>query len=242
MKTACFIPIKEHSERVRGKNFRMLCGRRLYEYILEHARKANCFDDIYVDTNSAEISGYAANQGFSVIERLEALAANEANGNDLLVYHRSIKPDYDFYFQLFATAPFLQSASIAACAEGLLSSNEYDSCFTATKNNAFYWFNDLPVNFRPEILPRSQDMTPVIEETTGMYGITAESLDRYRCRTGRKPYIHAVSKFEAVDINTEDDLRLAEYIGSVYWKMNGGGYESIVKFSSSASAVLREAA
>lgn len=55
-----------------------------------------------------------------------------------------------------------------------------------------------------------------------MYGIAADSLDKYRCRIGKNPYIHFVSKFEAVDINTEQDLKIAEYIGNVYWKINGG--------------------
>lgn len=40
-------------------------------------------------------------------------------------------------------------------------------------------------------------MAPIIEETTGLYGITCGSLARYRCRIGRRPYIHLVSKFEA---------------------------------------------
>ena len=60
-------------------------------------------------------------------------------------------------------------------------------------------------------------MEPVIEETTGMYGIAAESLDKYRCRIGRSPFVQLVNKFEAVDINTEDDLKLAEYVGKTYW-------------------------
>lgn len=217
MRTACFIPIKENSERVPGKNFRVLNGKKLYEYILEHVLEANCFDDVFVDTNSKEISDYAIEHGIKIIERLEHLAQNTANGNDLLVYHRSIKPDYDFYFQLFATAPYLQPKSIVQCANGLIGSDRYDSCFTALKNNSFYWFCNVPVNYRPGILPRSQDMDPVIEETTGMYGISADSLDKYRCRIGRNPYVQLVNKFEAVDINTEEDLKLAEYVGKIYW-------------------------
>ena len=55
MKTACFIPIKKNSERVPGKNFRVLNGRKLYEYISEHVKQANVFDDVYIDTNSEEI-------------------------------------------------------------------------------------------------------------------------------------------------------------------------------------------
>lgn len=217
MRTACFIPVKANSERVPGKNFRILNGKKLYEYICEHAKAASAFDDIYIDTNSTEIMAYAKAQGFLTIERKPELARSTANGNDLLVWQCEQYPQYDYYFQLFATAPYLQPASIRACCDILLSSEEYDSCFTATENHGFYWLAGSPVNYRPGILPRSQDMRPIIEETTGLYGISRESLLRYRCRIGRRPYIYIVNKFEAIDINTEDDLvlaqALAEYCG-----------------------------
>jgi N-acylneuraminate cytidylyltransferase len=50
-----------------------------------------------------------------------------------------------------------------------------------------------------------------------LYGMTHDALFKYRCRIGRNPYIHIVNKFEAVDINTEEDLKFAEYIGKSYW-------------------------
>ena len=59
MKTACFIPIKANSERVPGKNLRILNGKRLYCYICEHVKEADVFDDVYIDTNSREIAEYA---------------------------------------------------------------------------------------------------------------------------------------------------------------------------------------
>lgn len=215
MKTACFIPIKANSERVPGKNLRILNGKKLYEYICEHVKSADVFDDIFVDTNSEEVALYATSMGYKVIERKPDLAKNTANGNDLLVHHFEMFPDYDYYFQLFATAPYMQPSTIKACYNQLISSNEFDSCFTALENHSFYWLAGTPVNYRPEILPRSQDMLPVIEETTGLYGISKDSLRKYRCRIGRKPYMHFVSKFEAVDINTEEDFKVAEYIGKM---------------------------
>lgn len=221
MKTACFIPIKANSERVPGKNFRVLNGRKLYEYIIEHVIEAECFDDIYIDTNSDEIKAYAEARNLHVIERKPELAQNTANGNDLLVYHFEQYRQYDYYFQLFATAPFLQPKSIRACFDRLVNAAEYDSCFTAVANHSFYWLNGNPINYRPCILPRSQDMMPMIEETTGLYGMTREALNKYRCRIGARPYIHLVSKYEAVDINTEEDLQIAECIGKIVW---GGGY------------------
>ena len=213
MKTACFIPIKANSERVPGKNLRVLNGKKLYQYICEHVKEA----DVYIDTNSAEVAEYEETMGFHVIERKPELAMNTANGNDLLVYHFDNFSGYDYYFQLFATAPYMQAETIRACYNHLIYSEDFDSCFTALENHSFYWFAGNPINYRPGILPRSQDMMPVVEETTGLYGISAESLARYRCRIGRKPYIHFVSKFEAVDINTEEDLKVAEYVGKVIY-------------------------
>jgi len=148
---------------------------------------------------------------------LESLAANTANGNDLLVYHNIIYPDFDYYFQLFATAPFLQPKTIKNCVTKLTEGEEYDSCFTAVKHNSFFWLNKHPVNYQPYILPRSQDLEPLIEETTGLYGITKKSLEKYRCRIGRNPYVYFVDKFEAVDINNEMDFKIAEIIGKEYW-------------------------
>ncbi len=227
MKIACFIPIKANSERVKGKNFRLLNGKKLYEYIIEHSIGSDVFDDIYIDTNSDEISEYAEKNNCLVINRKAELAQNTANGNDLLQYHFEQYPNYDYYFQLFATAPYLQPESIRDCVNTLTSSAIYDSCFTAIRHQGFFWLNNTSINYRPCILPRSQDMLPMVEETTGLYGITRAALAKYRCRIGAIPYIHFVNKFEAVDINTEEDLKLAEYIGRKYWKYNGGGVHNL---------------
>ena len=219
MKIACFIPIKANSERVPGKNFRILNGKKLYEYICEHVKETNVFDEVYIDTNSTEIAEYAVGMGYKVIERKEELARNTANGNDLLIYHYNLHPEFDYYFQLFATAPYLQPQTIITCVNTLTSSSVYDSVFTATENHGFYWLNDTPINYRPGILPRSQDMAAVVEESTGLYGICHDSLEKYHCRIGGKPCIHIVDKFEAVDINTEDDLKIAEFVGKAIYNL-----------------------
>lgn len=91
MKVACFIPIKKHSERVKGKNFRLLNGKKLYEYIINNVLEASAFDDIFVDTDSDEIKEYISDKEVSFIEREEWLVKNTANGNDLLISHSNKK-------------------------------------------------------------------------------------------------------------------------------------------------------
>lgn len=65
-------------------------------------------------------------------------------------------------------------------------------------------------------------MILAVEGSTGLYGIKKDSLKKYRCRIGGRPYIYPVSKFEVVDINTEEDLKIAEYIGKCFltYKVN----------------------
>ena len=102
MKTAAFIPIKSNSERVKGKNFSKLCGKKLYEHIIHNSLEADCFDSIYVDTDSEEIKEHCKKVGVLIINRDPKLTRNDANGNDMLNYDQQKHPDYDLYFQLFA--------------------------------------------------------------------------------------------------------------------------------------------
>ncbi len=219
MKTACFIPVKANSERVKGKNFKVLCGTPLYQRIINHAIEANCFDDIFVDTDSEEVKQFCKTVGVAVIDRKAELAKNTANGNDLLNYWFELYPNYDYYFQLFATAPFLQPTTINKCFNTLTNGTVNDSILTVLRNNGFYWLNGTPINYRPCVLPRSQDLVPVYEETTGLYGIKNEALKKYHCRIGATPYMFEVDKFEAIDINTETDFKIAEFIGQLYWNL-----------------------
>lgn len=214
MKVACFIPIKSNSERVKGKNFRLLNGKKLYEYIIENSIEADCFDDVYIDTDSDEIKEFALEKGAKVIERKKELTTNIANGNDLLVYHYKLNSSYDYYFQLFATAPFLSGKTIKECVDIVTNSNECDSIFTAIPRKGFFWYGDMTVNYRPGVLPRSQDLKSLYEESTGLYGISNESLKKYNCRIGYKPHIHEIDYIEAVDINNEEDLLWAEWVAN----------------------------
>lgn len=214
MSNACFIPIKKHSRRVPGKNFRELGGKPLYCWLFDAVHEAACFDRVYVDTDApAEVGAAATERGFSLHPRKPELAQDDANGNDLIKSWVRQYPDYDTYFQLFVTAPFLTAETIRACANYIGgTATRYDSVMTVTQERGWYWRQQVPVNFRPGILPRSQDAEMLIKETTGLYGITRAALLKYQCRTGANPMFYPVWNREAVDIDTDEDFRYAEYL------------------------------
>lgn len=211
MKTAAFIPIKSHSERVPGKNFRNWKGRPLYQWIITRALDAGCFADVFVDTDSADVMDFARQHRVSIIHRRRDLAGNGANGNDLIAHHYDLFPEYDAYFQLFATAPELRPETIASCVDTLTLAEhdgEFDSVMTGAWIRGWFWLTDRHPLYRPSILPRSQDWISVWKESTGLYGILREPLKRYRQRIGARPIMYPIDDAEMVDIDTPADMAL----------------------------------
>ena len=95
------------------------------------------------------------------------------------------------------------------CIEAVKSGG-YDSAFCARKLQDFLWKNGEPLNFNGDDLPRTQDLEPIYQETSGIYVFKKEVFEKYRRRIGKKPFIKEVSFKEAVDIDTGDDFDLAQ--------------------------------
>lgn len=201
MSSIAFIPIKSNSKRVENKNFLEYKGKPLFQHLLDKLIQLNAFDKVVVDSDSEYVEKYIEGTKLLYLEREHWLSSDYSNGNDLLWYHYQLFPDYNYYFQLFVTAPNLKPKTITQCVDFLINTNNYDSIFTATEENGWFWFRGQPVNFLPHILPRSQDAKPITKETTGLYGITRNSLKKYKCRVGANPYFYFVGKDESKDID-----------------------------------------
>lgn len=206
MKIVAIIPIKKKSKRVKGKNFKIVGGKPLYRHLLDKLKKTN-FNEIYIDSDSKEIENYCKKKGYNFIKRLSRLAKDDANGNDLLNYHKKVIKA-DIYFQLFITAPLLSVKTINNCINIMKRNKHNDSILTVENIYSWFWFNKKPVNYKPKILPRSQDAQPVLKETTGLYGIKKNALKREKCRIGKNPHFYHVNDEEALDLDTSRDFKI----------------------------------
>ena len=206
MKTVCIVPIKQKSSRVKRKNFKKIDKVPLYKITLQKVK--NCkFDEVYVDTDSQEIKKYCIKNKINVINRIKTLARDSANGNDLLNYH-SLLIKADLYFQIFITSPLLSEKSINQCVTFLKKNKKFDSILTCKKIFSWFWFKEKPINYKPRKLPRSQDALPVVQETTGLYGIRRNALIKNKCRIGKKPYFFEVSNSESLDLDNYEDFKV----------------------------------
>jgi CMP-N-acetylneuraminic acid synthetase len=213
----CIIPIKSFSQRVKNKNFKFIGKKPLFKIIIEKIIKAKCFDEIIIDSDSDVIKKFCSKINIKYIDRHHSLKKVKTNGNDILNYWMKKEPNYDTYFLAHVTSPFVKTISIKQCVKKFLNNSRYNSVFTATKEFSWYWFKNKPINFKKYKLCRSQDLTPVIRDTTFLYGISKKEFIKKKSRIGSKPLIYYLDEIESVDINNEFDFFVSRNINKFYF-------------------------
>ncbi len=207
MKIVSVIPIKLNNERLPHKNTKMLGNKPLIKYILNTLKTIEKIDDVYVYCSSDEICQYL-DSNVKFLKRPKYLDLPTANFTQIFESFMS-EVDADIYVYAHATAPFITKDTINEELNAVIS-GEYDSSFTAEKIQDFLWQNGEPLNFDAKNLPRSQDLSCLYRETSGVYVFTKEVFEKYKRRIGINPKIIEVNKKEMIDINYPEDFQLAE--------------------------------
>lgn len=205
--------MRHSSERVKGKNYRPLGGRPLYHHIIETLSAVDEITEIVIDTDSELITSDAATAfpHVRVLERPEHLRAGEIPMNDVLLNTTGVVAA-DFYLQTHSTNPLLTSQTVRdGIREFLHARPDYDSLFSVTALHTRLWTPDgKPINHDPNVLLRTQDLPPVMEENSCMYLFDRETLVSRGNRIGERPLLKAIPSTEAYDIDDESDWRIVE--------------------------------
>ena len=207
MKTVAIMPIKLMNERCPGKNTKILGSKPLLQYELDSLKKTGLCDSINVFCSSEDIVPFLP-EGVTFVKRPEYLDLPTSNFTQIFTQFMDMV-DADIYVFAHATAPFVTVDTMCRCIEAVRS-KEYDSAFCAVKLQDYLWQDGEPLNFDATNLPRTQDLKPIFQETSGIYVFTKEVFHKYRRRIGKNPYIREVSFKEAVDIDHPEDFTLAE--------------------------------
>ena len=210
-KIVSVIPIKLNNDRLPRKNIKLLNGKPLIYYVQENLLLDSRITERYVFCSSEKIKSYLLPE-FIYLNRPSYLDLPTSNFTQIFEEFMSLI-SADVYVYAHSTAPFIRSETTKECISQVLS-GEYDSAFCAVKIQDFLWSNGKPLNFDASNLPRSQDLSPIYRETSGVYVFKKEVFLKYHRRIGNRPFIKEVSYREAVDINTPEDFKLAELMAS----------------------------
>ena len=106
------------------------------------------------------------------------------------------------------TSPFIKSSSIENALFHVLSGG-YDSAFSAERVQTFAWYQNRPINYLLDDIPRTQDIEPIWIETSAFFIFKKEIFTVHNRRIGFNPYIQEVSGIEAIDIDEKEDYDFA---------------------------------
>jgi CMP-N-acetylneuraminic acid synthetase len=214
-KFVALVPMRHHSQRVPGKNYRPLVGKPLYQHIIETLLAVPEINEVVVDTDSEPVlDGLRRNfPQVRLLPRPEPLCANTIPMNEILLYDTS-QVEADFYLQTHSTNPLLRPETISKAIQTFLSDFPvHDSLFSVTRlQTRLYDQHGHAINHDPTILLQTQDLPPIYEENSCLYIFTRENLSRRRNRLGERPLMFEMDAAEAWDIDEELDFAITDFL------------------------------
>ena len=214
-KLVAFVPMRHHSQRVPGKNYRLLAGKPLFHHIVETLLAVPEIAEILVDTDSEPVMD-GLRQHFPqvmVLPRPEHLRADDVPMNDILI-HDTSQLQADFYLQTHSTNPLLKPQTVSRAIQSLISKYpNYDSLFSVTRlQTRLYDQQGRAINHDPAVLIQTQDLPPIYEENSCLYIFTRDNLIQRHHRIGEKPLMFEIDVEEAWDIDEELDFAITDFL------------------------------
>jgi CMP-N-acetylneuraminic acid synthetase len=214
-KIVALVPMRHHSQRVPGKNYRPLAGKPLYRHIIDSLLACPEVAEIVVNTDSHPvIEGLARDYPqVMILERPEHLRADDIPMNEILAYDTS-RVQADFYLQTHTTNPILHPSTIQAAIDVFLKKYPtYDSLFAVTRLQTRLWDQlGRAINHNPAVLLQTQDLPPVYEENSCIYIFSRDTLLERRNRLGYRPLMFEIDSSEAWDIDDELDFEITDFL------------------------------
>ncbi|MFD2655564.1 cytidylyltransferase domain-containing protein [Gracilibacillus thailandensis] len=220
MKITCFLPCRKGSQRIANKNIRPFSNYQygLLEIKLNQLAKVQEIDEIILSTNDEEIINYASTLDISnliVDVRDDRLCSNQTSTDELIEYAGKIVQEGHILWT-HVTSPFITeevyTKAIAEYAAGLKA--HYDSLMTVSTINGFIWNEGGPVNYdyTNEKWPRTQTISPLYEINSGIFLASTNVYHERKDRIGDRPLFYETSTIESLDIDWEEDWKIAEAI------------------------------
>lgn len=213
------LPMKAHSARVKGKNFRNFAGKPLFRWILDTLLAIPEIQKVVINTDARAIladNGLVDTDRILIRDRKPEICGDFVSMNKVLADDIEAVPS-ETYLMTHTTNPLLSSTSIvrALWAFDRARAAGKDSLFTVNKfQTRFYRGDCSAINHDPNNLIRTQDLEPWYEENSNLYLFTRESFASTNARIGRNPVLFETPRMESADIDDQEGWDLAELIAS----------------------------
>jgi len=215
------LPMKKNSERIPGKNVKLLNGKPLFFYIADKLKETGLFDKLVINTDGARISSLSRKRygnWVEIIERPKSLIGGNISMNWVIAHDISIIGEENDYFQTHSTNPLLTRETISSGAQLYESKNfnlKWDSIFSVNVLQVRLYDKKIkPLNHNINVLGRTQDLEEIYEENSNFYIFSGKSFKKTQQRIGIKPYAYRMDRrsMESLDIDEPSDWKFLEQL------------------------------
>ncbi|MBT4922851.1 MAG: cytidyltransferase [Rickettsiales bacterium] len=213
-KTIAMIPARMGSQRLKKKNLcEILPGITLIEYVINKCLAAECFDEVWINSENEEFSKFADNKNIFFHKRPEKLGDNNAT-SEQFIYEFLQSHESTHIVQVHSIAPLLTINEIKSFTNFFVESdNNVLLSYIADQIECVYL--DKPVNFTFNKKTNSQDLSPIQRVTWSITGWKSDDYIRAyeagECATySGKIGFYEVDKISGHVIKTQHDLDIAK--------------------------------
>lgn len=223
MKVVAFIPARGGSKGLKKKNLKLLAGKPLIAWPIQHALKSKYVDDVIVTTDDKEIAKVAKDFGANIpFLRPESIAGDLATTEDTLKHaleeYEKLYDEVDLCIFLTCTDIFRKPEWIDEAIEIMINNNELESVFSGYKTHKNFWqkkengkwerLKDWMATYSSRQVRRY-----IVREDTGLCCVSRSYLWREGRRIGNNVNVLENNDLlTAVDIHTKEDLKIAELL------------------------------
>jgi len=221
------LPAKSRSVRVPYKNLRYLGGKPLVQHMVESCKKVLYFDEVFILSPDIVLKRVADRLGVSFFH-LRRWKQDRVQTNDDFMFEFISYIKCDIVILCNPTSPFIDEQIIYSFIDFMLDNN-LETVHSVKNVFSQVLYKDKPVNFDPDgCFTFTQDLCPVKIFVNGLMGFDCVSfLDRFK-RLGYASFgmggsvgYFVLSGLDAIDIDWEDDFRIAEYLFDGKSKLKG---------------------
>ena len=209
------VTVRLNSKRIPLKNIKKIGGKTLVSRAISTLNNVKKLNDIYLYSSSTKIKEYIEKDlNYIFLKRPKYLDDDDITFKELLLeFVKEVQAEY--IVLLNCTSPFIKPYIIDDMIKKIECGEIYDSAFAVTEIKNYCWYNKKPLNFNIDNVPKTQDLQPILVETSSLYIINVDYFKQTGRRIGKKPYVKIVNYVDGWDIDTEDDLYIAKILNSV---------------------------
>ena len=219
MTVTAILPIRKGSERVKNKNFKKFNGIEggLYSIKIQSLLESKSIDEIIVSTTDETVKKYTPDDSrIRIIERPRELGLSTTRTDDLIRYCLELVKN-EWFVWTHVTSPFFTSKcydDFIETSKVKIENGENDSGVTVNVHKSYFFLENKTPVFSRELAkwPATQTLQPIYEINNAAFIGKTKFLKTKGDRIGDNPFFYETSKLASIDIDWEDDFKLAELL------------------------------